>query len=108
MTRQLCSVCHAISPNFWALAYDLFESRRYIKAKLQSYNDIQRQSKIGCHYCTLLVSSIWLKKLKSYDDCLYMRRDYGDPHKAFCLGTQDFPESLGKLYFFRIPEAWCK
>ncbi|KAF2629341.1 HET-domain-containing protein [Macroventuria anomochaeta] len=108
MSQQLCFVCRNIPEDFWSRAYDLFESRRGAKAKLQSYNGMQKQGKQGCQLCTIFVASIWLKKLEDHNECLHLRRDYGDPHRAFCLATEKFPTSLGTLYFFRVPDIWCE
>lgn len=108
MPHQLCSICRVIPENFWSKEFDLFESRRGAKAKLQSYNSMQVQKKKGCHLCTLFVDYIWMNKLRDHNECLYLWRGYGDPHRAFCLATKGFPDSLGRLYFFRVPDVWCK
>lgn len=108
MSQQLCSICLMIPEDFWSKAYDLFESRQGAKAKLQSYNNMQEGKKKGCQLCTLLVASILLSKLRDPNECLYLRRHYGDPDRAFCLATEKFTISLGILYFFRVPDAWCK
>ncbi|UPX21242.1 uncharacterized protein EKO05_0011435 [Ascochyta rabiei] len=108
MSQQLCSVCHSISEDFWSNEYDLFESRHGAKARLQSYNDMQTQKKNGCHLCTLFVTSPLLEKPNDANECLFLRRNVGDPHRSFCLATEGYSASFANFYFFRVPDAWCE
>ncbi|KAJ4986122.1 heterokaryon incompatibility protein [Stagonosporopsis vannaccii] len=108
MSQQLCSICRGIPEEFWSLAYDLFESRMEVKVKLQPYRIMQKQKMKGCQLCTLLLGSIHIGKLRNPNECLYFWRDYSDPHRAFCLGTKAYLESLGTFYFFRVPKIWCQ
>src|SRR5690242_15519667 len=108
MSQQLCSVCRGVPEEFWSRAYDLFESRMEIKAKLQSYHLMEKQKRKGCQLCSLLLESAIVGKLRTPDECLYLWRDYSDPHRAFCLRAESLSESLGTLYFFRVPTKWCK
>ncbi|KAJ8111224.1 hypothetical protein OPT61_g6134 [Boeremia exigua] len=100
-------VCRSIPADFWSLAYDLFESRQGAKAKLQSYHSMQVQKKQGCQLCTLFLESFQKAQMRDPNECLYLRRDYYNPHQAFCLATKNFLVSLGTLFFFRVPDFWC-
>jgi hypothetical protein len=108
MSQQLCSICCRIPEDFWSNAYDMFETRRGAIAKLQSYNGMQKGKKDGCQLCKLFVASLLLGKLEDHNECLHLWRDYGEPHRAFCLATEEFITSLGTFYFFRVPDAWCE
>lgn len=108
MSPRLCSVCRNIKEDFWSRAYDLFEFGHAAKARLQSYNDMQQQSKNGCQLCTLIVTTPLLEKPKDADVCLFLRRNTGEPHRLFCLAENDSQISLAKMYFFRVPDEWCK
>lgn len=110
MLPQVCSICRGISGDFWSPSYDTFEARGGTKARLQSYNNMKKQSGKGCQLCTLLLDSLKVERLKDRDACVYLWRDYWEPERAFGLSHSEkkYAETLGLLYFFRVPVSWCE
>jgi hypothetical protein len=110
MSSQLCIVCRSIPGSVWSPEYGLFETCALIKAKLQSFKEMERASAKGCQLCTMFVVGMKTRAgtPKNLNSCLHIRRSFAHPHSGIYITSDEGTGQSMNLFFYVVPRAWSK